>query len=657
MTDVVPAAGPHAVCHERNVVVPLPDGTRLGASLYLPDTPGRFPTTVSYYPYRKDDLIGAMFEHGRQVLAAAGYATLLVDFRGCGASEGVCTTTFDLRREGADGAAVVEWAAAQPWSDGNVGVWGMSYGGCMSLAIAAERPPHLRAAFPMFPSADLFSHFVYPGGVPNCLSNGLRETFMLLMDLAPPTFDDPERDWQAVWRNRLERLERGDLYSLEFPAHRDLDEWWRRSTVDIERIEVPTYLIGGWNDVLLEGAVDAFERITARKHMLMGPWVHTPPDVSPYEPVDWPLELRRWFDRWVRDDPDADERGTTSLTYYVQGDGRWREAAAWPVPGTSEQALWLSPANRLSAERPEEDGEHAYEHRATVGVQGGLWDSCGLGIGYPQEQTPDDLKSLVFESAALERDVTLVGRPRLRVNVVLERGDELYLAAKLSHVAPDGTATHVATGVLNAEHRISHREPRAMPRGEVQEIELPLWATGAAVPAGHRWRLAIACGEFPRLYPTPVSPAIRVLHGPSAPSSLTLPVVDLEQGGSPEVDVPRPAAGVNRAPWTVDGGPAWEVRHDLMRDEVSVTNGSRLVLSTPAGARAEMEFEATATVGDAAPQAARCVSRGECRIDLPSGERAVVTGSGRFTRDSMRFAARVTLDGETLLERRWPDRA
>src|SRR4051794_38356604 len=98
---------------ERNVLIPLEDGVSLAADLYLPDAPGRHPALVSFYPYRKDDLIGASAEHARTYLTERGYASLLVDFRGTGSSEGDCHVTFDTVREGADGAQVVEWAAGQ----------------------------------------------------------------------------------------------------------------------------------------------------------------------------------------------------------------------------------------------------------------------------------------------------------------------------------------------------------------------------------------------------------------------------------------------------------------------------------------------------------------------------------------------------------------
>src|SRR5258708_7278709 len=138
----------HGVRVERNVLIPLSDGVSLAGDLFLPDAPGPFPTLVHYYPYHKDDVIGGLFDHPNRYFAARGYASVLVDLRGLGGSEGVAWEHVD-RREGDDGAQIVEWAAAQPWSDGNVGMWGMSYGGFTAFSTAAARPPHLKAIAPM----------------------------------------------------------------------------------------------------------------------------------------------------------------------------------------------------------------------------------------------------------------------------------------------------------------------------------------------------------------------------------------------------------------------------------------------------------------------------------------------------------------------------
>src|SRR5438309_6685973 len=147
----------------RNVLIPLSDGVCLAGALFLPGGPGSVPGLVSYSPYHKDDLIGALFDHPNRYFAARGYVSVLVDLRGLGNSEGAAWDVGDPR-EATDGAEIVEWAAKQPWCDGNVGMWGMSYGGITSFKTAAGGPPHLKAIVPMSGGLDHYQELVYPVG-------------------------------------------------------------------------------------------------------------------------------------------------------------------------------------------------------------------------------------------------------------------------------------------------------------------------------------------------------------------------------------------------------------------------------------------------------------------------------------------------------------
>src|SRR5262245_62518680 len=153
---------------ERNLLIPLSDGAELSADLYRPAGKGPFPALISFYPYHHDDFMGAMNEAPRRYFAARGYAHLLVDFRGLGGSSGVAWSAMD-RGEARDGAEAIEWIARQPWCDGNVGMWGLSYGGISSLKVAAENPPHLRAIVPLQGSVDIYHDYLYPGGCAPCL--------------------------------------------------------------------------------------------------------------------------------------------------------------------------------------------------------------------------------------------------------------------------------------------------------------------------------------------------------------------------------------------------------------------------------------------------------------------------------------------------------
>ena len=242
---------------QRNVLIPLSDGVNLAADLFLPPAGDPVPCLVSYYPYHKDDLIGALFDHPNRYFAAHGYASLLVDLRGLGNSDGVAWDVGHAR-EADDGAEIVEWAAAQPWCDGSVGMWGMSYGGITSFKTAAVNPPHLKAIVPMCGGLDHYHDIVHPGGCFNCLGIlGGWGPFMTAMNVMPPMHQDAEGRWYRLWMERLEAARAP--YIMPYKEHPDFDDYWKSKIVDGERITVPAFLIGAWRDIFPEAMVRAYE--------------------------------------------------------------------------------------------------------------------------------------------------------------------------------------------------------------------------------------------------------------------------------------------------------------------------------------------------------------------------------------------------------------
>ena len=168
-----------AEAESSDLKISLSDGTCLAANLMLPQGPGPFPLITTFYPYRKDDFIGASCIFSRRYFASQGYASLLVDIRGYGLSEGPSYEAWDPR-EALDGAEVVEWAAGQSWCNGNVAIWGASYGGWQALSVAAQRPKGLKAIASIYGGAEIYEDFVYPGGCPNALGASSWSAFPML---------------------------------------------------------------------------------------------------------------------------------------------------------------------------------------------------------------------------------------------------------------------------------------------------------------------------------------------------------------------------------------------------------------------------------------------------------------------------------------------
>src|SRR5262249_23280104 len=322
---------------ERNLLIPLSDGAELSADLYRPAGKGPCPALLSFYPYHKDDFIGAMNEAPRRYFAARGYACLLIDFRGLGGSSGVAWPAMD-RGEGRDGAEAVEWIARQPWCDGNVGMWGLSYGGISSLKTAAANPPPLKAIAPVQGSVSIYDDYLYPGGCQPCLGGyGAWGSFMLAMNLMPPTNADIEGRWNRVW---TERLESSEPYIFPWPDHPAYDDYWVSRTVDPAKITIPAFVVGGWRDIFPEVMPSVFARLSGPKKLWMGPWLHTMPALSPYEPLDHLHELKRWFDHWLRGEKNGimDE---PPVLINVQNANQWRHEREWPISRTKPRSMYF----------------------------------------------------------------------------------------------------------------------------------------------------------------------------------------------------------------------------------------------------------------------------------------------------------------------------
>lgn len=624
------------ICAEdktRHVTIAMPDGAVIAATLNLPDGDGPFPVLASFYPYRKDDFIGASTAYARSYFADAGYASLLVDIRGYGSSGGRAYQAWDPR-EFDDGAEVVEWAARQPWCNGRVGVWGSSYGGAQSLGIAARRPPSLKAIASIYGAADIYHDFVYPGGCPNGLGAAAWSAFVVALELAPPSLQDADGRWLDAWRDRLGRVGDGEISAQIWPAHRDHDDYWQGRIIPVEDIAVPSYFLSGWRDLLCQGMLDAYARCRAPKRLLAGPWSHAAPDGVTEAPYDWLGELRHWWDRWLGDAP-ADDR--PDVVYRVQGADRWCADTAWPpAQGMTLTRFAASGGGLDETPGPLAD---AYDGRALVGSEAGLWYPMGLALGGRFDQAADDAKSLAYTSDPVAEPLTIAGSPVAHLDLDLDGEGDAHLCVKLVHVDPNDRATLVSSGW----RRVAADAPGPGKRRLAVDIEL--YPTAYEIPAGHRYRWTIALADFPRVWPTARQHQL-TLHGGS---SLRLPIA------RPQVafDAPAPPTGVNRAPWIVSGEPICRLEQDAARNGVSITAGMRVEMRLPQGGRMRLQHTVTAEMTEAKAAGATIKTQAELDLLLASGEEIRVDTAGYATIGRRHLTGRVSAGGHTLFDRRW----
>jgi putative CocE/NonD family hydrolase len=297
----------HGVVVDHDVAVTMPDGVVLRADVARPDAPGRFPVIVTQTPYNKAGL------RPHTWFVERGYVHAVVDVRGTGSSGGQWESFGPT--EQADGKTVVEWAARQPWSDGNVGLWGPSYMGINQLFTAAQRPQGLRALFPVVAAADPYRDIVYAGGQFNSGFMPLWSGIVLGAGIPGPRLAAADPATAARLLAEHVAADAGTMAPTLLDAltegERAFDgPFWRvRSPIEvIDRIDVPTFLVGGENDLFQRGTPLLYEALRRRgvpARLVIGPWNHLQGAVgaglpAPGLPVTLDQMALRWFDRHLR---------------------------------------------------------------------------------------------------------------------------------------------------------------------------------------------------------------------------------------------------------------------------------------------------------------------------------------------------------------------
>jgi putative CocE/NonD family hydrolase len=520
----------------REAWIAMPDGVRLAADLYLPrerQPDARLPVLLEYIPYRKTESRSRTYSLA-SYFVRHGYVVARVDIRGTGSSEGRLIEYEYCEQEQADAEVVIDWLSKQPFSNGNVGMFGISWGGFASIHLAMRNPPALKAIVAVMATDDLFQDDV------RFIDGQMHvDAYELGVDIAnalpgAPEFAVDEQYFQ-------ERFDTQPWLPIFKRQQRDGPFWDRASlNARYDSIAVPTFVIGGWYDAYRDSVPRMLEHLKAPVKAIVGPWAHAYPHQSyPKPSIEWRHEAVRWFDHWlegrdtgimeeprfavfVRDwhppDPDLEEIP-----------GQWRFEDGWPLERTRHLTLHPQPDRSLAASAPGE-GTHDLGYVPTVGMEAGgtvLW----WGEVVP-DQRPVDAFSLVYQTAPLEEDLEILGMPKALLNASAS-APLAHWFARLSDVAPDGTATLVAGAGLNGAHRESAEKPTPLESGRVYPLEIDMHFTSWVFPKGHSIRLAVNNAQWPMIWPSPY-PMTTSLHlGGENPTRVVLPVV-------PHEDRPRP---------------------------------------------------------------------------------------------------------------------
>jgi putative CocE/NonD family hydrolase len=552
---------------ERDVPTPMRDGTVLRADVYRPDTDTRVPVIVIRIPYNRSHPLVPSSAIDPTRAVEAGFAVVCQDSRGRFASEGRFYPFVDEARDAYD---TVEWAAAQPWSTGAVGMAGRSYSGAAQWLAAAEQPPHLKAIFPVAIGSDFYDGWIYQGGA---FQLGFNLFWALLIE-APKEAPRATAHCRHLPLSTLPILrELGARASFYFDwiQHPTKDAFWQRLAINRHygRVLVPGYNVGGWYDVFLRGTLENFARMrqeggseAARggQKLLVGPWGHGStygpypdhsfPIFAPDDALDLAEVQLRFFSRFLKDERNGiDEEPPVRI--FVMGENRWRDENEWPLSRTRYTPWYLhgpagSGAGRsLSPDIPGEEAPegYVYDPNDPAPTVGGPTSLPALLFGTnsgPQDQRQVEERPdvLVYTSAPMNLPLETTGPLRVRLFAATSASDTDFVA-KLMDVDPDGVSRILAEGILRARYREGFERPRPVEPGAVGVYEINLVATAHLFGAGHRVRVAITSSSFPRFDrntntgrplgvdgPADLRPARQtIFHDCDRPSHILLPVI------------------------------------------------------------------------------------------------------------------------------------
>ena len=638
--------------------IPMKDGVRLAATLYMPDgaKPGdQFPALLDYLPYRKDDGTAAGDYPKNAYFARRGYVGARVDIRGFGASEGRPTDREYSEQEQIDGEQVIHWLATQPWSNGKVGMYGISWGGFNALQMAMRNPPELKAIIATDATEELFHDDIhYIDGMMHI------DEFELNMDMAPGMTGAPD---YTLDERVLEPRFVAAPWSLEYIKHQRDGGFWRSPVRPLSETRVPCFLIGGLADGYRDSIPRMLEQVKAAPvRALIGPWNHSYPNDADFGPrIEWREDAVRWWDYWLKGRDTGvlqDPRVVIFMRHWFPPDpnletvpGEWRAESGWPPHGLTNSTLYLQPNHTLTSTVPEAD-VHRLKYVPSIGVEAGFWWGELLS-----DQRPVDAFSLVYDSAPLTEELAIMGRP----HALLEGSADAPLAnwfARLSDVAPDGSVTQITGAGLSGAQRESMSDPKPLKPGTVYSLDVEMHLTTWVFPKGHRIRLSVSNALWPMVLSTPYNMTTALRLGGANGPRLTLPVVPLHGATQPHVSPPQPSEERTDLksfgfPWPGE----WLVTRDEGRQKTTVLWKGKMGGEYPWGKETDLE-KLTYEIDDAHPEVN--IIHGEAETTLDLKDRVLVwSGHLSVTSDAKNFFYKYTRelrkDGNLIKTKTWEE--
>ena len=511
-----PAGSDLPFTFQTNVMVPMRDGTRLAANIFLPKQGGPFPVVLQRTPYGKPDAKSGEARH----LCTAGYALVVQDCRGRGNSQGQWDP---FRYDGEDGFDTQEWVGRQPWCNGRLGTSGGSYVGWTQWSAAPRASRYLTCMAPVVPFSDAYHEIAYLGGafqLSLCFGWGagvgglkidpakLSEAFKYL----------PLNTWDEQGDKRV-------FFLRDWVAHPTYDDYWRARSIEgrFDQVTVPALNIGGWYDIFSKPTFEHVAKVrqSSTNHLVrrnqfavVGPWGHGVGgqklgdlDFGPSARLDIGKLQFEWFEYWLQG-RDTGVQDWPPVRLFVMGENVWRNESEWPLARTQYTPWYLHGSGKartragdgsLSATLPESEppDQFTYDPAQPVPTQGGN-NLVGTPIGpFDQSSVEDRADVLVYTSVPLEKPMEVTGPVKVLLHAASSARDTDF-TAKLVDVYPDGKAYNLCDGILRARYRESSTKPTLLEPGKAYRFEIDLWVTGNLFQAGHCVRLELSSSNFPR---------------------------------------------------------------------------------------------------------------------------------------------------------------
>ena len=571
IAPVARAADAYAVTIEHGVAVKMRDGVTLRADIYRPKADGQFPVLLQRTPYDKRGGV----EFGLKA-AARGFVAIVQDVRGRYSSEG---EWYTFKNESNDGYDTVEWAAALPYSNGKVGMWGGSYVGATQMLTAIAHPPHLAGICPVVTASNYHENWTYQGGAfeqwfDESWTSGLaQDTFSRKVQ---SNSNAREGNWKLPLASYpLFNFSASDdqssavlaPYFLDWLAHPSYDDYWKRWSIEehFPDINVPALHVAAWYDLFLGGSLRNYMGIKAHggdgarsgQRLLVVIGGHSGngrkigevdfgPAAEDFHEDDVTLD---WYDYLFRG-VHNEFAGAKPVRIFVMGANTWRDEDDWPLARAHATKYFLHSGGKanslrgdgkLSVNAPasESADQYVYDPANPVQTIGGplCCDSQHLAPG-PRDQRPVEARDdvLIYSTPPLAQDMEVTGPVTLELYAKTSAVDTDF-TAKLVDVGPDGFAQNLSEGILRGRYRDSRETPSLMNPGEVYKLSIDLWATSNVFRKGHVLRLEVSSSNFPRFDRNLntgeeakfaqrfVSATNSIYHDAQHPSALTLPVV------------------------------------------------------------------------------------------------------------------------------------